>query len=162
MIITCINCNKKFNVNSELIPDTGRTIQCGSCNHIWFFKKNDQKQEKLDKPIISQNKNVLTRGKKIKDKSKLLSKKIENLGDQKLDTTHDKKSELIKYQPRSIFTYSKFLSYILVSIITFLSFLLILDTFQTILYNFFPNLEFLIFNLYETIKDIKLFIYDLI
>ena len=37
MIIQCINCNKKFNVNSDLIPSTGRTIQCGSCNHTWFF-----------------------------------------------------------------------------------------------------------------------------
>ena len=39
MIIECINCNKKFNVNSDLIPDNGRLIQCGSCNHSWNFKK---------------------------------------------------------------------------------------------------------------------------
>ena len=38
MIIECVNCNKKFEVNSELIPLQGRTIQCGSCNHIWFYK----------------------------------------------------------------------------------------------------------------------------
>ena len=37
MIIQCINCNKNFDVNSELIPSSGRTIQCGSCNHVWFF-----------------------------------------------------------------------------------------------------------------------------
>ena len=37
MIIECTSCNKKFEVNSELIPDSGRTIQCGSCNHVWFF-----------------------------------------------------------------------------------------------------------------------------
>ena len=37
MIISCISCGKKFNVNSELIPSNGRTIQCGSCNHIWFY-----------------------------------------------------------------------------------------------------------------------------
>ena len=41
MIIECINCNKVFEVNSELIPENGRTIQCGSCNHIWFYKHND-------------------------------------------------------------------------------------------------------------------------
>ena len=41
MIIECINCNKKFNVNSELIPNSGRTIQCGSCNHVWFFNPSD-------------------------------------------------------------------------------------------------------------------------
>ena len=28
MIIECINCNKKFNVNSDLIPDNGSTL-CG-------------------------------------------------------------------------------------------------------------------------------------
>lgn len=42
MIIECINCTKKFDVNSELIPTDGRTIQCGSCNHVWFFKINNQ------------------------------------------------------------------------------------------------------------------------
>ena len=42
MIIECINCNKRFEVNPDLIPNEGRNIQCGSCHHIWFFKKNDQ------------------------------------------------------------------------------------------------------------------------
>ncbi len=42
MIIICENCNKKFEVNSKLIPKTGRTIQCGSCNHVWFFNKNKE------------------------------------------------------------------------------------------------------------------------
>ena len=42
MIIGCVNCDKKFNVNSELIPNEGRTIQCGSCDHIWFFNPNDE------------------------------------------------------------------------------------------------------------------------
>ena len=38
MIIECINCNKKFNVDADLIPKQGRQIQCGSCKHIWHFK----------------------------------------------------------------------------------------------------------------------------
>ena len=49
MIITCINCDKKFNVNSELIPNNGRTIQCGSCNHVWFFKKDNQEKKSFKK-----------------------------------------------------------------------------------------------------------------
>ena len=40
MIIQCTNCNKKFNVDSSLIPLTGRNFQCGSCNHIWFYNPN--------------------------------------------------------------------------------------------------------------------------
>ena len=42
MIIECPNCLKKFQVNSDLIPVNGRNIQCGSCNHIWFFDKKDK------------------------------------------------------------------------------------------------------------------------
>ena len=51
MIIECINCKKVFEINSELIPENGRTIQCGSCNHVWFYNprvidiKKDIKQE---------------------------------------------------------------------------------------------------------------------
>ncbi len=39
MIITCNNCNKKFDIDSNLIPDKGRLLQCASCEHKWFFKK---------------------------------------------------------------------------------------------------------------------------
>ena len=47
MIIDCINCAKKFEVNADLIPIDGRTIQCGSCNHLWFFKKDYQNIDEL-------------------------------------------------------------------------------------------------------------------
>ena len=40
MIIACNNCNKKFDIDSSLIPDNGRLLQCASCDHKWFFKKN--------------------------------------------------------------------------------------------------------------------------
>ena len=46
MIIECINCNKKFNVNSNDIPEKGRLLLCTNCNHKWFFKK-----ETINKPI---------------------------------------------------------------------------------------------------------------
>ena len=38
MIISCTECKKKFKVESDLIPDQGRLLQCGLCNHKWFFK----------------------------------------------------------------------------------------------------------------------------
>ena len=45
MIIECINCHKKFQIdNSDLIPIKGRNIQCGSCNHLWFFKPQENKE----------------------------------------------------------------------------------------------------------------------
>ena len=38
----------------------------------------------------------------------------------------------------------------------------IADTFKTPLYKIFPNIEIILFNLFETLKDIELFIKDLI
>ena len=154
MIIKCINCDKKFNVNSELIPDQGRTIQCGSCNHIWFFHKKDQLI--LDNPIIKKDLVV----KKVKESSKVQEK------DKKKRIIEPKKNykgtEIIEYKSKSSFSLSNFLSYILVFIISFIAIIIVLDTFKTPLYNIFPKLEFLLFSLFETLKDIKLFVKDLI
>ena len=50
MIITCNNCNKKFDIDSNLIPDGGRLLQCASCNNKWFFKK--EITENTVSPII--------------------------------------------------------------------------------------------------------------
>ena len=37
MIITVLIV-KKFKINTSLIPDEGRDVKCGSCNHVWFYK----------------------------------------------------------------------------------------------------------------------------
>ena len=37
MIITCPSCDKKFNVDASLIPKVGRNLQCGFCDHKWFY-----------------------------------------------------------------------------------------------------------------------------
>ena len=64
MIIECIKCDKKFDVDSNLIPSEGRSIQCGSCNHVWFFKK------------IKNNEIKVKKSDSIQDKSKLIKKNI--------------------------------------------------------------------------------------
>ena len=38
MIIACPNCNKKFKIDPTLIPEDGRDLKCGSCNHVWLYK----------------------------------------------------------------------------------------------------------------------------
>ena len=151
MIIECINCNKKFVVNSELIPSSGRTIQCGSCNHMWFFQPKDKIVEKIDKVPLSRakNKNKINQSK---------SKKINQIQ----DNYNQKKYELTKYKKKTSLSLSKFFSYILVLLISFVAFIILIDTFSTFLYEKFPNLEILIFSLFETLKDIQLFIKDLI
>jgi predicted Zn finger-like uncharacterized protein len=45
MIISCSNCNKQFKINPSLIPDNGRDVKCGSCDHVWFYKLEDNKTE---------------------------------------------------------------------------------------------------------------------
>jgi predicted Zn finger-like uncharacterized protein len=58
MIIDCIKCTKKFEVNASLIPDNGRTIQCGSCNHVWFYKpKIEQSKNEIKTEITSPKSN---------------------------------------------------------------------------------------------------------
>ena len=46
--------------------------------------------------------------------------------------------------------------------ITFVALLVVIDTFSTYLYQLFPSLELVIFSLFEILKDIKLFIKDLV
>jgi len=151
MIIECINCNKKFEVNSDLIPSSGRTIQCGSCNHVWFFNKKDSEDLKLNFEKSESSKKI-TEDKNIHD---IIPKKAKK-------NNSNKSSEIIKYEKKSNLSFSKFLSYLIVIIISFIGLIIIIDTFKSPLYNIFPKLEFLLYNLFETLKDIKLFIKDLI
>ena len=157
MIIECINCNKVFEVNSELIPENGRTIQCGSCNHVWFYNpkigdikkeiKQDVEINISEKPTINQIKNNAPKVFEEKDYSELKDKK---------------NYEITKYKPRKSLSFIKLLSYLIVLLITFVALLVIIDTFSTYLYQLFPSLELVIFSLFEILKDIKLFIKDLV
>ena len=155
MIIECINCSKKFSVNSELIPLEGRTIQCGSCDHIWFFKKNNEDQTNKKKLEIL---NDLEQ----KDDNDLSDDILPKKNKKNISTKKNKGSEIVEYTPKKTFTFGKFLSFIIVILISFVAVILLLDTFKGPLYNFFPDLEFVLYSLYETLKDIQLFIMDLI
>ena len=154
MIIQCINCGKKFDVNSDLIPNYGRTIQCGSCNHVWFYNPNKENTliEKEIKEIESPKVVVKKKKEEIKPKKKAYdSTKTEN-----------RKFEVTKYQSKSSNNLVKFFSYIVVIIVSFIALVILIDTFSIFLYNKLPGLELILFSLFETLKDIKLFIKDLI
>ena len=152
MIIECINCHKKFVVNSDLIPTEGRNIQCGSCNHLWFFKP-DIIQKKIPEKLV----NVDTDIELYKD-DKFTNNRTENKKEKKID---NKKYQLTKYNRKNNFTFTKFLSYLVVSIISFIALIVIIDTFEKPLYSNFPVLELIMFNLFETLIDVKLFVKDL-
>ena len=147
MIIVCPSCGKNFDVDENLIPDKGRLLKCGSCDQTWFFDKNvsEPREPLIDKP--AKQKKILYKDENI-DKS--VSKSPIKTG-----------SELVKYKPKYNFTFGKFLSYIIVSIITFIAIIIVLDTFKDPLSNIFPNLELVLYNLFETLRDLILFAKDL-
>ena len=158
MIITCPSCEKKFEVESNLIPEKGRLLKCGSCEQTWFFKKNS-KSEKVEPNIKKDNDTTILK------KNKEINHNIDITNTGKKDFSkneNQKKTALIKYEKKSIFSFKKFLFLIIVFIITFTGILIIVDTFQTFLFDIFPRLEIILFNFYETLKDINLFIKDLV
>ena len=165
MIISCPNCNKQFKINPSLIPDNGRDLKCGSCDHVWFYKIEDNITEPLsllddfaEKEIKDEIDN------KIKENTNETNDvtKQEDIED-KIDKTEDKISEKqvpVKNKIKKN-TSSKFFSYLLVSIISFAALIILIDTLKVPLINVFPGLEIILFNLFEILKDIKLFIIDL-
>ena len=156
MIIVCTNCNKKFNVESSLIPKSGRNIQCGSCNHIWFYK---EKENTSSDSLKIDPQNILN-GEKIDE---IVDEgKIDKIVDEeKIDEIFDeaKYKENIK---SNTLNFNKILSYLIVGIISFTAFIIILDTFKSPLTNTFPNLELFLLNLLESLKDIFLFVKNLL
>ena len=170
MIIQCPNCNKKFNVNSNLIPDKGREIKCGSCNHIWHFNIEDF-LENITPTVNNIEEQTQESNIKIEEVVQENDVKIEEQvitpkNKKKPKTTVTNNSKNFKKNLNSIKKISniridKFFSYLLVFVISFVALIVLLDTIKSPLINFFPGLEFLLFNLFETLKDIKSFIIDL-
>ena len=168
MIIHCNNCNKKFNVDSSLIPDKGRLLQCTSCDHKWFFKK--EVLEKKISPIVEdisidsasdQDNSSINEEKSVSDVPKNdpeveLEKDIK----EKIEININESAE-VNTKPKKQKNF-KILNIFVVTIISIVAFIIIVDTFKYPIGKIVPNVEFILYNLYESIKDISLFIRDLI
>ena len=139
MIITCENCNKNFDVDSALIPENGRLLQCSACDHKWFYKISNFSDLEL-----SDNQTT--------------EEIMENLPNENEEAEVQNK----KNQKNFGGILFKIFGYFIVFIITIIAVIIILDTFKSPLSSIFPNLELFLFNLIETLKDIKFFIKDLI
>ena len=162
MIVECINCNKRFNVNSSDIPEKGRLLICNSCNHKWFFKKEIIKK-------TFKNANTV---KTIKDPPlfDVVSKTLESENLENIEL--DKKTEEvlqsesisinIKNQKKSIIRNFNLLNLTVIFMISFIAVIIILDTFKYPISKIVPDIELILYNLYETINDVRLFFKDLI
>ena len=147
MIIACPSCKKKFEVNASLIPSEGKMLQCGACSEKWFFKKELKKKiiNEVKKPSIKIPKNI---EKDIPDVTENLISEAE--------TTIPKVKKKDKIN-KKINT----LSFLVVVIISFVALVILADTFKNSLNLIIPGFDLILNSLYETIKDIVLFIEDL-
>ena len=151
MEIQCPKCNRSFKIDKSLIPEKGRLLQCGTCSHKWFFKNIIH--ETKTKTVNINEENIL---KKPEITKKIQNPKI-NINEDEYNKT-EIKGDIRKKNVNKI-NYIKFFFVIIISIVALI---LILDTFKDILIKIFPNIKILLNNLYETLKDISLFFYDLV
>ena len=161
MIITCPCEKKQFKIDSSLIPQEGRELQCGSCERVWFYKPKNESEapltlnenisEKKIEPTIEPNDKKLEVRKNLQ--KKIIEPQIKN------ETSKEIPNKVKKLENEN--KGSKFFSYLIVFIISIVALIILLDTLKTPLINVFPGLEIVLFNLFETLQDIKLFIIDL-
>ena len=155
MIVTCPRDGKQFEIESNLIPSEGRLLQCGVCGHKWHFKiisNNDEKKTE-ERPAIF-NKTEFKTDDDLKADIITNNDDIENIQIDNLITEENIKIEKTQHL--------NFLKIFLVVIITFISLVIVLDTFKSPLKIIFPSIEILLQNLYETLKDVFLFFKDLL
>ena len=159
MIITCPNCEKKFQINTTLIPEKGRDVQCGSCNNVWFYKLENKSNLSLE---LNENISVNKEKTQIEteDQNIEISKKTQK-GKNESEIKKKISKEIPKIIKKPTNKGSKFFSYLIVFIISFVALVIMLDTLKTPLISVFPGLEIILFNLFETLQDLKLFIIDL-
>ena len=197
MIITCNNCNKKFDLDSNLIPDKGRLLQCASCNHKWFFKKevlentvspivedidndnvnvfdqnNPTNNDEINPSDLSKEETEVDTEEEHDEKIKVNNDEAPNKNiDEKIKVNNDEalnekvdanidENTTVNAKPKKQKNF-KILNIFVVVIISFVAFIIIVDTFKYPIGQVVPNIEFILYNLYESIKDISLFIRDL-
>jgi len=136
MIINCENCNKKFNLDNNLIGQNGRLLKCSICNHTWFFKPTQNSKIKIIKNNIQ---------------NELDSQKNKNSNNFK-----NKNNEKTKKKNNNI------LSYFIAILISLISLILVIDTFKEYFSIIFPGINSALENLYESLNDLQLFFKDLL
>ncbi len=147
MIIACPCGKKKFEVNASLIPSEGKMLQCGACSEKWFFKKEIKKEviKEEKKPSVKIPKNI-----------------EKDIPDVTEDLISEAETTIPKVKKNKINKKINTLSFLVVVIISFVALVILADTFKYSLNLIIPGFDLILNSLYETIKDIMLFIKDLL
>lgn len=189
MIIECPCGKKKFELDLELIPEEGRLLQCGHCNKEWFYQNVEKKIIKPIEKIIKKDEifDDETKFKQELDDLEIFSSikddKIEDqkeislienekntvpIKKEKILVKNDSKDEVFKKTANKNNLKIKnkkkisFINVILIFLISFVALVLIISTFESQISLFMPNVNNLLVSLFEIIKDIILFVKDLI
>ena len=153
MIIVCPSCSKKFNVRDDQIPDKGRLLQCSNCKHEWFYTKNtipvDNDIDELSNDDLTQESFGILDEEKDKYDEVILEDK---------ENESEKRKNIKKQKIKQV----NFFKLLLVFIISFVAFILIVDTFIIQISEYVPFAEIYLDNLYQSIIDISLFFQNLI
>ena len=140
MIISCDQCHKKFEIDSNLIPKDGRLLECGSCNHKWFYKQDiEDKTEEI-----------------------IIEPQLKNIEEENIDpilTNISQTKEIVKNKKIKKIGV---LNIIILSIISFVALIILIETFKNPISIYIPNIEFILNSLHEILRDIILFFKDLI
>ena len=170
MIIECPNCNKKFNLNDKLIPESGRILKCSSCDHIWHHKistTENVEDLKLSKDNNTKLDDNISEIKKNEDehKEEINDEKFNDINQEVLSEENNQDGERdIKDKKESDEKQGKIkmlLVYFIIVIISLLGLIFLLDTFKPYLSSKFPNITPFFDSFYEILLDFKLFIKDL-
>jgi len=155
MIISCISCNKKFEINSNLISDEGQLLECSVCNNQWFFKKEEQiDQFALNNNKTSTKKNLIESS---VSANVFIKKPIKKNKKPKLKDFNIIFEDLNKSKANN-----NILNLILIFIISTIALIILIDTFKSPISMIIPNIEFFLYNFYESVKDMILFFKDLL
>ena len=163
MIIECPACSKKFNIDEKLIPDVGRLLKCGNCDHTWFYKKEENlklETETIKINEIDENKseiNIEPVDVPIKQ-----TKKIRKKISKKSSTKESTSKELVSIDKSSVSRENNIIKKIFLIIISIIAFILLMDTFKNQISLIFPGILKMSDSLYLVINDLKLFIKDLV
>ncbi len=99
MILTCPSCSAQFNLDDDLLGETGRKVKCSSCEKIWFQEvqlenKKDEKPE--DQTKKDNQENVIDEAEEEIPEEKISKEEIErpivkeNIEKPKLGNNHNK------------------------------------------------------------------------
>ena len=163
MIIECPACSKKFNIDEKLIPEEGRLLKCGNCDHTWFYKKKKNIKLEAETSKISEiedNKseiNIETVKQPIKQ-----TKKIRKKNSKKLSTIESTSKELVSIEKSSVSRENNIIKKIFLVIISIIALILLIDTFKNQISVIFPGILKMSDSFYLVINDLKLFIKDLV